>query len=60
MPILTDELNHLTFGSLEMAKKIGAVKKKTTWTHADVEFLHAANSFIGKASWALKNVSHET
>lgn len=60
MSKLTDELNQLSHGSLEMAKEIGRINKKENFTISDRDFMRFANLQIKNASLALRNVSHET
>lgn len=60
MSKLTEELNQLSTGSLDMAKEIGRINKKENFNDDDLEAIHIANDLIRQTRWVLKNVSHET
>lgn len=60
MSKLTDELNQLSHGSLEMAKEIGRVLKKKNFIHQDLDFIQSVNICIKKAQVYLNLVSRET
>ena len=60
MSKLTEELNQLSNGSLEMAKEIGRINKKEDFTKDDLRKIGFANYRIKQAHYDLQNVSHET